>query len=121
MNLNLLIGETLADSGAVSSALPSASPSSSVALMSAARALNVLLKVGQPEHADEPPVPSQRPSPGQVPSDVTARRGRGLRGAGVAGFDDRASAPRALCGRAGDAVRLTEARDDGRGTRRDFK
>ena len=31
------------------------------------RVLSALLYVGQPEQADVPPVPSQRPSPGQVP------------------------------------------------------
>lgn len=31
------------------------------------RALSALLYAGQPEQAEVPPVPSQRPSPGQVP------------------------------------------------------
>lgn len=35
-------------------------------------ATTVLLYVGQPAHAEAPPVPSQRPSPGQVPPVVGA-------------------------------------------------
>lgn len=45
----------------------STSISSAASLADTAKAL---LYVGQPEQADVPPVPSQRPSPGQVPPDA---------------------------------------------------
>ena len=45
-----------------------ASPGDGVVATPAARADRALLYVGQPEQAEVPPVPSQRPSPGQVPA-----------------------------------------------------
>lgn len=51
---------------AVAVALAAAAFSSSMRAESA----NTLLYVGQPEQALVPPVPSQRPSPGQVPPEA---------------------------------------------------
>jgi hypothetical protein len=121
------IGEDVLSGSAtvLSFALPSASASSS-GLISTVRALRVLLNVGHPEQAVAPPVPSQRPSPGHVPPCIAAaRRVRGLRGIGVPGFDAAICEPSVVAarvfGKAGEAVRLTVMRFEGRGTRRDLR
>jgi hypothetical protein len=120
-------GEGGLGSAAASFALASASTSVSAVPDSAARAFNELLYVGQPEHAVDPPVPSHRPSPGHVPAMTAAAllRARGLRGTGVPGLDvgvaPSAAGPLALGGSAGEAVRLIDMSEEGRGTRRDLR
>ena len=70
----LAIGESVVEVAAA--ALAAVAFSSSIR----AEMANALLYVGHPEHAFVPPVPSQRPSPGQVPPE------RGVEGAAAAGL-----------------------------------
>jgi len=107
----------LADSFAL--VAPAPSPSS------ARRDESALLYVGQPEQADEPPVPSQRPSPGHVPPagpDPFAFVGaEASPTSGEPGLDESSPPADRVFGSAGEAVRLRDMSDGGRGTRRDFR
>lgn len=58
----------------------SAAAASAASASRRAETARPLLNVGQPEHAVVPPVPSQRPSPGQVPLCVDVPSGLGEAG-----------------------------------------
>jgi hypothetical protein len=85
-----------------------------------------LLYVGQPEHALEPPVPSQRPSPGHVPPTPLEPRPlvEGVVASatsGELGLGESSEPLERVLGSAGEAVRLRDIRDGGRGTRLDLR
>lgn len=67
-SLSLAAGEAIS-SGALGEAMPPIASASAAGTSAADRpAARTLLYVGHPEQASVPPVPSQRPSPGQVPN-----------------------------------------------------